>query len=76
VIQFGQGLYSITEDCTGVISVSRTGDTSLAASVDYATQSGTASDRSDFHTAGIPLIFSSHLMANWARVGLAWQILV
>ncbi len=50
--QFGLSIYSVVEDCTEVIvDVSRTGDTSVAASVDYASQSGTASDRTDFTTA-------------------------
>jgi hypothetical protein len=45
-------VYSVVEDCTAVIfSVSRTGDTSQSASVDYLAQPGTASDRSDFTTA-------------------------
>jgi len=50
--QFGLPTYSVLEDCTEVIvSVSRTGDTSAPASVDYSSQSGTASDRTDFTTA-------------------------
>ncbi|HYW69822.1 MAG TPA: Calx-beta domain-containing protein, partial [Pyrinomonadaceae bacterium] len=58
-VQFGQSLYTIFEDCTGVtITVTRTGDTSQAATVDYATQSGTASDRSDFDTAMGSLSFA------------------
>jgi hypothetical protein len=52
VLQFGQPTYVVFEDCTEVIvSVSRTGDDSSEVSVDYATQAGTASDRSDFTTA-------------------------
>jgi len=51
-IQFGQSAYSILEDCTAVtVTVAREGDASNAASVDYATQSGTAIDRADFNTA-------------------------
>jgi CSLREA domain-containing protein len=51
-LQFGATVYSVIEDCTEVIvSVSRTGNTSQPASVDYLAQPGTASDRSDFTTA-------------------------
>jgi CSLREA domain-containing protein len=51
-IQFGTPSMSVVEDCTEVVfTVSRIGDTSTAASVDYATQSGTALDRTDFTTA-------------------------
>jgi CSLREA domain-containing protein len=47
--QFGTPSVSTVEDCDEVVfTVSRIGDTSTAASVDYATQSGTASDRTDF----------------------------
>jgi CSLREA domain-containing protein len=50
--QFGLPTYSVLEDCTEVIvNVSRVGDTSTEASVDYSSQSGTASDRTDFTTA-------------------------
>jgi CSLREA domain-containing protein len=64
VLQFGQAVYSLTEDCTGaVISVSRTGDTSQAVSVDYSTQPGTASDRSDFDTASGTLNFAPGVTA-------------
>jgi CSLREA domain-containing protein len=51
-IQFGTPSMSVVEDCTEVIvNVSRSGDTTLPASVDYSSQSGTASDRTDFTTA-------------------------
>jgi CSLREA domain-containing protein len=47
--QFGTPSVTTVEDCDEVVfTVSRIGDTSTAASVDYATQSGTASDRTDF----------------------------
>jgi Calx-beta domain/Domain of unknown function (DUF4214) len=50
--EFGQADYSVFEDCTTVaLSVTRAGDTSTPASVDYATQAATANDRSDFNTA-------------------------
>ncbi|MCM3902469.1 MAG: DUF4214 domain-containing protein, partial [Pyrinomonadaceae bacterium] len=59
-VQFGETTYSVFEDCTEVIlSVSRAGDTSNAASVDYATQPGTATDRSDFTTASGTLRFEA-----------------
>jgi hypothetical protein len=51
-LRFSQSTYFAFEDCNAVtIIVSREGNTSTAASVDYATQSGTASDRADFDTA-------------------------
>ncbi|HSS18814.1 MAG TPA: Calx-beta domain-containing protein [Pyrinomonadaceae bacterium] len=51
-LQLGQSFYSVFEDCTALtITVARTGDTANAASVDYASQPGTASDHSDFNTA-------------------------
>jgi hypothetical protein len=47
--QFGTPSVTTVEDCDEVVfTVSRIGDTSTAASVEYATQSGTASDRTDF----------------------------
>ena len=54
--QFGTASISVQEDCTEVVfTVSRVGLTSgfgaEPATVEYATQSGTASDRSDFTTA-------------------------
>jgi CSLREA domain-containing protein len=59
VIQFGQSSYSTFEDCTAVtITVAREGDTSTAASVAYATQSGTASERSDFNSAAGTISFA------------------
>src|SRR5262249_26657583 len=58
-LQFGQSFYATFEDCTGVtITVARLGDTSNSASVDYATQPGTASDRSDFDAAAGTLRFA------------------
>jgi CSLREA domain-containing protein len=57
--QFGTPNVSIVEDCDEVIfTVSRVGDTTFPASVDYASQSGTASDRTDFTTAVGTLHFS------------------
>jgi len=50
--QFGTPNINIVEDCDEVIvTVSRIGDTTTPASVDYASQAGTASDRTDFTTA-------------------------
>jgi Calx-beta domain-containing protein len=49
---FGQTNYSVHEACTSVaMTVIRTGDASTAASVDYSTSDGTASERSDYTTA-------------------------
>ncbi|MGB8509949.1 MAG: Calx-beta domain-containing protein, partial [Pyrinomonadaceae bacterium] len=51
-LQFNAASYSVAEDATFVtVSVTRSGDTSGAATVDYSTDNGTASDRSDFTTA-------------------------
>ena len=59
VVQFGQASYSTFEDCTAAtITVARGGDTSTAASVHYSTQSGSASERSDFDTAAGTISFA------------------
>jgi hypothetical protein len=51
-IQFGQATYDVTEDITSVaVNVTRTGDTSTAANVDYATNDGTALQRTDYTIA-------------------------
>lgn len=50
--QFSASSYSVQEDCTTVtITVNRTGDTSGAASVEYSTSNGTATERGDYITA-------------------------
>ncbi len=50
--QFSQATYPVNEDITFVtVTVTRTGDTSTAATVDYATADGTASERHDYTTA-------------------------
>jgi len=50
--QFSSSSYSVQEDCTTVtITVTRSGDTSGAASVDYNTSDGTATERNDYITA-------------------------
>jgi hypothetical protein len=50
--QFSQSTYPVQEDVTSVsFTVTRTGNTSAAATVDYATADGTASERSDYTTA-------------------------
>jgi hypothetical protein len=52
VVQFSSATYSVQEACTSVaITVTRNGDTSAAASVDYNTSDVTASERSDYITA-------------------------
>ncbi|HBB94620.1 MAG TPA: hypothetical protein DC054_04460 [Blastocatellia bacterium] len=59
VIQFGQSSYITFEDCTALtITVARGGDTTTAASVSYSTQSGSASERSDFNTAAGTISFA------------------
>jgi hypothetical protein len=50
--QFSQSIYSVTEDVTSVtVTVTRLGDSSAAATVDYATADGTATERADYTTA-------------------------
>ena len=50
--QFSQATYTVQEDVTFVnITVTRAGDTSAPATVDYATSNGAASERSDYTTA-------------------------
>jgi glucose/arabinose dehydrogenase len=52
VFQFGASSYTVSEAQTSsLITVTRTGDTSTAAAVNYSTSDGTASDRSDYTTA-------------------------
>ncbi|MCU1266602.1 MAG: hypothetical protein JWM21_2920 [Acidobacteria bacterium] len=52
VFQFSAPGYSVNESQTSsLITVMRTGDTSTAASVNYSTSDGTASDRSDYTAA-------------------------
>jgi hypothetical protein len=51
-VQFQQATYDVTEDITFVtVKVTRTGDTSTAANVDYATSDGTALQRTDYTIA-------------------------
>ena len=59
-IRFSAAKYSVAEDVTfATVSVIRSGDSSGAATVEYATASGTASDRSDFTTATGQLQFAA-----------------
>jgi len=52
VVQFDSATYAVQEDCTTLtINVSRAGDTSNAAAVDYRTSDVTATDRKDYITA-------------------------
>ncbi|MFL6332209.1 MAG: DUF4394 domain-containing protein [Pyrinomonadaceae bacterium] len=56
---FGAASYAGTEDCTQVlVTVNRTGDTSGAMTVAYATANGTASDHSDYTSASGTLEFA------------------
>ncbi|MDT7810016.1 MAG: hypothetical protein QOJ70_3829 [Acidobacteriota bacterium] len=51
LLQFTQTSLAVQEDMTFVtLNVQRTGDTSAPVTVDYATQDGTASERSDYTT--------------------------
>lgn len=51
-LQFSQATYNVNEDVTFVnVTVQRSGDTSGAVTVDYATNDGSASERSDYTTA-------------------------
>src|SRR5438552_3160046 len=59
MLQFSQSSYVVTEASTAVtITVNRLGDTSSAATVDYATSDGTATERSDYITARGTLRFA------------------
>jgi len=59
-LQFGQATYNVQEDMTSVnVTVTRTGVTSTATTVDYATADGTASERSDYTTAVGTLRFAA-----------------
>jgi hypothetical protein len=58
-IQFSQATYSIQEDLTALnVTVTRGGDTSGPASVDYQTVDGTAKQKSDFEYAAGTLTFA------------------
>ena len=59
-IQFSAANYSVLESLTATtITVTRTGDTSAAASVDYLTIDGTATQRADFEYAAGHLTFAA-----------------
>lgn len=51
-VQFDSANYTISEGCAALsVNVTRTGDTSVASSVEVSTADGTASERSDYTTA-------------------------
>jgi hypothetical protein len=57
-VQFGDPSHAIVEDATFInVAVTRSGDTSGAASVRYTTVNGTASDRSDYNAVAGTLTF-------------------
>ena len=59
--QFSQQVQLVGEDVTSInVTVQRVGDTSVPATVDYATVDGTASERSDYTTAIGTLRFDSN----------------
>ncbi len=59
-LQFQQANTQVQEACTGVnLTVTRTGDTSLPVTVDYATVDGTASSRTDYTKALGTLAFAA-----------------
>jgi hypothetical protein len=58
-VQFNSSSYSISEDLTAaVVTVTRSGDTSGTATVDYATSNGTASQRGDYQISSGTLTFA------------------
>jgi parallel beta-helix repeat protein len=60
-IQFDQSSYSVQEDLGAfTITVTRTGDTSAPASVDYKTVDGSASQKADFEYAAGTLTFAAN----------------
>jgi hypothetical protein len=59
-IQFSQANFNVQESLSGfTVTVTRTGDTSAAASVDYATADGSATQKSDFEYAAGTLKFAA-----------------
>ncbi|MGH9907829.1 MAG: Calx-beta domain-containing protein, partial [Pyrinomonadaceae bacterium] len=60
MVQFGETSFSVQEDCAEVVvNVSRSGDVTNAATVDYATQDGSSTERTDFTTARGTLHFET-----------------
>jgi hypothetical protein len=58
-IQFSQATYSVQEDLGSItVTVTRSGDTSGAASVDYTTTDGSAAQKTDFEYAAGSLTFA------------------
>jgi hypothetical protein len=59
-VQFGQATFSVNEGCTAAnVTVTRTGNTSVPATINYATSDGSASARSDYTAAFGTLEFAA-----------------
>ena len=68
-VQFSAGTYAASEGALSVvITVTRAGDTTNAASVDYKTTSGTASSRTDYVTAARTMSFAAGESSKTFRV--------
>ena len=60
-IQFSASTFTVNEGAGRVsITITRTGNTTVAAAVDFATVSGTASDRSDFAPISVTVEFAAN----------------
>ena len=67
--QFNAATASVQEDCTSVqITVTRTGDTTQPATVEYFTENGTATDRSDYIATSGTIMFDSNQTSRTFRV--------
>jgi hypothetical protein len=75
--QFSAPRYAVNESGgSAAINVTRTGDTSSAATVDYSTSNGTASDRSDYTTASGTLAFAAGVTTRTFSILIADDVYV